>query len=356
MQEQLERYKRITKYLANLYTMPLYHTHDDLAHPVVFFPASASQINDVESILGRFPQTQISTDDVSIYDYGFLHSIQNAKSSLYNGTTFTLHHLRTAPLKIEAHYGTYYDMLATCAAMEKELFDAASSRLMRLPLRSQYHREISPSRAITHGRDRSAAIGVAVLLVFQHEGTYRAVYSRRTAAHATRANAYHLLPAFIFQPQGHPAKKEEWSIRHHVYREFLEELFGVEEYSRENMFDHPALLDLIRMEGEKQAGLYLVGVALNLLTLRPDICLTLLIHDPDWWERIHHDDGLFQIDTTAEAQGSLLTIPITPENTAQARSAEAFLSKETVIEMVPQAIVALWEGIGVARNYINMSK
>ena len=350
MLPQQASYARIAGYLSDYYSTDLYRSDSGMQHPLLFYRAEQTQIRQLDSVLGRFPQEHITQDQLSIYNYGYLHTLQNSKRHLYNGTTFIFKQLRKHPLRIEAHYGTYYDMLATCAALEQEILDATRSRLLRLPQRSQYHRNISPSQALTHGRGRSAAIGVAVLVVFNDAGTYKALLSRRTAHHATRPNAYHLLPAFIFQPMKQTAHPQEWSIRYHVYREFLEELFGMTENSSRSIYEHPALVDLQKMEDNESAGLYLTGIAMNLLTLRPEICITLVIQDPDWWKRIHRSGTELLLNTSAEAQEDLLLVAIMdPE---QLRSA---LPASIESMMVPQAVVAFWEGLKIARQIINIS-
>lgn len=45
--------------------------------------------------------------------------------------------------------------------------------------------------------------------------------------------------------------------------------------------------EIQRLRAESSATLYYTGVSLNLLTLRPEICLLLLIEDPDWLDREH---------------------------------------------------------------------
>src|SRR5690606_12147116 len=110
-------------------------------------------------------------------------------------TTYTLKRLRTNPLRIDATLGNYFDMIATCISLENELLDVMSQDLIRLPMRSQYHREVDARQSLVSGKGRSATLGGVMLTIFNDMGTYKAIVSQRTSDHATRPNALHLLPA-----------------------------------------------------------------------------------------------------------------------------------------------------------------
>jgi hypothetical protein len=346
MHFSLETYRRITDYLAKFYDVEPYTQHG-LSHPVLFHHATEKQHNDVDSVLGQIPTETLTQDDFYIYDYGYLHSLQNSKRHLYNGKTFALKQIRQNPVRLEAKFGMYFDMLATCYSLEQELFAAIDTKLVRLPLRSQFHREISPKQSLTDGRGRSAAIGCVALIVFNDGNEYQAIISHRTSAHATRSDSYHLLPAFIFQPMADTLREGEWSIKHHFYREFLEELFGMTESDAMDFYQHPALVDLQAMQTNKQAELCLTGVAFNLLTLRAEVCLLLMIHDEEWWQRINAPDSQIKL-ITSETRDKLILAPISDDD-----ALINALPQNTLTDFVPQAIPALWEGVKLARTLIN---
>jgi len=341
-----ERYQYATEYLHKLYETALYERHG-IRHPVVFHAAQAAQRDDVDSVLGPAPSDVYEQAMLTVYNYAYLHTLQNSKRHLFNGTTFSLKQLHLSPLRVEAAFGKYFDMIATCAAFEKELLDSATRHFIRLPLRSQYHLEISPKQALQSGRGRSAALGCAVLVVFKYRDGYCAILSRRTAAHATRPGALHLLPAFIFQPMGQTMQAREWRLRHHIYREWLEELFGMAESDSTAFYEHPALVDLQQMEAKQQAALHLAGVSFNLMTLRAEFCVLLLIHDAHWWQRVHTPDSAMKLNTKAETSDDLLLIPL--ESDAAILSA---LPEDYYLNMPPQAVPAFWQGIDLVREIL----
>jgi hypothetical protein len=343
-------YERITSYFRRFYEVTLFE-RDNLRHPIHVYYPEPEQVDDVDSLMGRLHDKTPS--EFTIYDQIYLHDILSSGRNVYNGKTFTLHHLERSPLKIHGQYGYYYDMLATCAALDHEVKRSHSETLMRLPLRTQLHRTLNISQAVWSGQGRSATIGGAVLIVFNQGGEYQAILAQRNQQSATDPGFFHVLPAFIFQPTrpDQPLEDIEWRISHHIYREYLEELFGAPEDETQSphaIYEHPALIDLQAMLSQGQAGLYSLGITLNLLTLRPEICALLLIHDATWWQRIHDPNNPFTLNAHAEAQGGqLLTFPIVDDT-----QMKSHLPENIHLRMPAQAFVALHLGVELAREKI----
>lgn len=345
-------YKNITDYLRHLYQIEPF-ARNDIEHPVAVFYPDESQIHDVDSILDPYLPQQESTD-FAIYDYSYLHDLQNTKPALFNGRTFTLHSIRPNPLKLRGSLGHYFDMLATCATLENELRDAVTEGWMRAPSRAQYHRHVTPQEAITRGIRRSAAIGIGTLTVFNDNGTYKTILARRSNSTAFDSGMYHVLPAMMFQPTtpDFSNPQQEWSIRHQVLREVLEEMFNMPEQLSPDQHDffysHPAYLYLQDLMDSGRAQLYVTGLILNLLTLRPEIATLLLIRDPDWYARITAPDSDMPFRTAEETDDSgIVTAPILTDID--------FLShfpENLHLRMPAQATTAMWLGIDLARKQI----
>lgn len=341
----VSHYNNMTDYLAKLYDVPLYERYG-VRHPVVVFEPDDGQ-QDVDSVLGDL--TEDLNDTFAFYDQAHLQTLKNSGRNVYNGTTFALKQIRKKPLKVSATLGTYFDMLATCGALDRELRDSAVRRFIRLPARKQLHQEIDPTQALTDGRYRSAALGGAVLTVFNHDGDYKALLARRSAKNATSPGFFHVMPAFIFQPMQDTVREGEWSLKHHIYREYLEELFGMPETDSLNGFyQHPALLDLQAMLQTGEATLQITAVAVNLLTLRAEFCVLLLIHDPTWYKRITAQDSDIPLNAAAEAEDGKLKL----FNIDSDEAVLAELPPHPHTMMPPQAIPALWYGIDAVRRHI----
>lgn len=344
-------YKNITDYLQHLYQCKPF-TRNGIEHPVTVYYPSEAQIHDVDSILDPYLPAQEDTD-FAFYDYSYLHDLQNSKPSLFNGRTFTLNFIRTNPLRIRGAIGNYYDMLATCAALEHELRDAVEQGWMRAPSRATYHRHVDPQEAILRGLRRSAAIGIGTLTVFNDAGTYKAILAKRSNRTALNSGMYHVLPAMMFQPTTADFKHpQEWSIKHQVLREVLEEMFDMPEQLDPDAWDffyeHPALVYLQELMDAGKAQLYVTGIILNLLTLRPEVSTLLLIRDPDWYKRITADDSDMPFKTADETVGA--SEVIAPMMT----DAEflAHFPDDLYRRMPAQATATMWLGIDLARKEI----
>ena len=344
-------YKNMTDYLQHLYQCQPY-TRAGIEHPVTVYYPATGQIHDVDSLLDATPPTA-EARDFAVYDYSYLHDLQNSKPGLYNGRTFTLKSIREKPLKLRGALGCYYDMLATCAALERELRDAVAEGWMRAPARATYHRGVQPPEALRRGLKRSAAIGIGTLTVFNDAGQYKALLARRSAATAFDSGLYHVLPAMMFEPTTAGFRDpREWSVKHQVLREVLEELFAMPEQRSparwDFFYDHPALGYLLSLLESGAAQLCASGIILNLLTLRPEISALLLIHDPAWYRRVTAPDSDMPLMTAEETlSGSVIAAPIQDD--------EAFLSHfpaDLHLMMPAQATATLWLGIDLARQLI----
>ena len=344
-------YKNITDYLQHLYQCEPY-TRAGIEHPVTVYYPSEQQMRDVDSVLDSYPPEQENTD-FATYDYSYLHDLQNSKPTLFNGRTFTLNFIRPKPLKMRGALGHYYDMLATCANLENELRDAVDQGWMRAPSRATYHRYVEPNEAILRGSKRSAAIGIGTLTVFNDNGTYKAMLARRSDKTAFDSGMYHVLPAMMFQPTTPDVRyPQERSIKHQIMREVLEEMFNMPEENNPErwdfFYDHPAMVYLQSLMDAGRAQLYVTGIILNLLTLRPEVSTLLLIHDPEWYARITATDSDMPFMTADETvKDSVVVAPIMTD--------VDFLShfpENLYFRMPAQATATMWLGIDLARKEI----
>ena len=344
-------YKNLTDYLQHLYQCQPF-ARNGIEHPVTVFYPSADQVHDLDSVLDPYPPA-IEPRDYTAYDYSYLHDLQNRKPFLHNGYTFTMKRLTQEPLKLRGALGRYFDMLATCAALENELRDAAADGWMRAPSRATYHRAVDPQDALQRGTKRCAAIGIGTLTVFNDRGAYKAMLARRSEKTAYDSGMFHVLPAMMFGPTTPDfANPQEWSVKHQVLREVLEEMFNMpEEWNPERwdfFYQHPALLYLQELMDAGKAELCLTGVIINLLTLRPEISTLLLIHDPEWYARITAHDSDIPFKTAEETLSrSVIAAPIADD--------KAFLSQfpaELHLQMPAQATATLWLGLDLARDLI----
>jgi len=333
---------RLIKALNPLYGDDLY-THAGATYPLrVLRPADGQ--TDVNSLLvGDFPRDFVDPAAFPARDDAHLQGRQ-ATRTLTNGLCYVMDHIETAPLQIRAKLGYYFDMIATCDAFDHELRDFARGDRDDTPLREAFHAAVPPGNAVYNGRGRAAVIGGAVLTVFNHADGYQCLIGQRPAQMATGAGLYHVVPAFVFQPSG-PERfyAGEWSFTHHVLREFGEELFAMPEFhtwksalAHDYFYSHPAVGDLRAMLTQGDAQLQLTGVACNLLSLRPEICALLIIHDDGWYTRWQHELTAAQHTERQETRH----IPL---------DTLADLPDDLHLRMAPQGAAAFWLGVERAR-------
>ena len=348
-------YKNMTDYLQRLYQCEPF-SRGGIEHPVTVFYPAAWQIHDVDSLLDRSLPAPAARD-FPFYDYSYLHDLQNSKPGLHDGQTFAMQALRLKPLRLRGVIGHYFDMLATCSALERELRDAVAQGWMRAPSRAAYHRQVPPTDVLTRGIGRSATIGIGALTVFNDGDGYKALLARRSAATAIDSGMVHVLPAMIFQPTTADfADQREWSLKHQILREVLEELFNFPEQAQpprwDFFYDHPALLYLLGLLESGRAQLCATGIVFNLLILRPEVSTLLLIHDPDWYRRITAPDSDMPFATADETEGGSVVL-------APVDSDEALLAHfppDLHLLMPAHATATMWLGIDLARREIQSAR
>jgi transcriptional regulator with XRE-family HTH domain len=209
-------------------------------------------------------------------------------------------------VRLDCKLGTYYHSLSTSECLDPELLEvlaawpdtAPEAAWARLPRRAWLHGHVADP--VADGRCRSAAIGISTLTIVRvrtrdFDG-YKMFLSPRSVTVTTQRRRYHVVPSGMFQPfvpaEAADSLRAQFSVHANVVREFVEELYGVEELETgDGRVDPDAIYRrrearlLGRMLEVGDAALLYTGVAVNLLALRPEICTVLIVRDPNWWEQ-----------------------------------------------------------------------
>ena len=209
-------------------------------------------------------------------------------------------------LQLNCKLGTYFHSLSTSECLDPELLEAyaawpdskLSTVWARLDRRAWLHERVLDP--VVDGRYRSAAIGVSTLTVVRVRNRgfdgYKIFLSPRSVTVATQRRRYHVVPSGMFQPfipsESGDLLRSQFSVSETVMREFVEELYGVEELETgDGRVDPRAIYRrrearlLSDMLGAGDAALLYSGLAVNLLALRPEICTVLVVDDPQWYDR-----------------------------------------------------------------------
>lgn len=286
-------------------------------YPIVTFPTQS----DVESVLKR-PVTLTRQGDSSLLPGSARYRALATRLGLesYDRPCFTMTHLHTEPeVTLECEFGSYFRALDTCDELAWELevqherltgnsagclgaFDNLLSRPNKL------HAVVDDP--VRDGSRRSAAIAVSALIAFRDgDDLFFLARRRGTKSVAVQVGMVHVVPSFMFQPATNHYP-EEFSIRHNLFREYLEELFNrpePEEHEGDSRYFYgdSRLRYLRKLLEDRSATLKLTGVAVNLLNLRPEVCLLLTIDDPEWFsyhrehpesdQRFHFNDEWLRV-------------------------------------------------------------
>lgn len=271
----------------------------------------------------------------------------------------------TQGVTIHCDIGRYDLMVDTCECLEWEALKVLSETshwqtmsfgelFEKLKLRTYLHAHVKDP--LVHGMGRSVAIAVSVLTSFFH-GDEQRFFLGCKSTKGLNTGQTHVIPSFMFQPeQGH--RNEEFCLLHNVRREFLEELFKVkapEEAPYSWFFQHKPIQYLDKMIEAGEAELWLTGVVVNLMNLRPEICMLLRIKTPQWYaihSSTHMRPGEYiQINeefvTVHECRGS------GKESISRKFDSDAELFHSASLnpgDIVPPGAAAFWLGVDALRK------
>ena len=284
-------------------------------YPVAVYPAERSQREDFQSIL-KVPLNKEEEDISSLIidndEYlSLVNSLKPGKvltlGKDVNTYTYALKSLSVnGKLQLECKLGRYFTTFRSCEILEWEIRSKVNKLKGRseqhfqafdrkLYLRKRLHQHIS--NPVLDGNGRSPAIGISVLIAYKDQGAMKLLTKRRSSKGVPlRAGLLHVVPGFMFQPTTQDVDYE-FNITHNVYREYLEELFNLPENFHSNRHANhfgsdKRLVYLKNLIAEGNAKLYFTGITINLLNLRPEICMLLSITTPEWYEKCQNDPEL----------------------------------------------------------------
>lgn len=348
-----------------------------LSYPVALYMAPKRQWNDPESVLDGL---DLQSPELTHHNlrkageaYRKMRTAQGA--NMWNGHTYRLLKLETDKrLKMHCGLGRYFTAFETCDILELELLTKFAEKHPS-NLHEFYSffcnelklRHLVQNCPITEPKERSAAIAISTLVIFRDGNHFKTILWERSGTVGPHSDLTHVLPSLMFQPVVDDFSNE-FSVRHNIYREYLEELFDVPEVrmpQREPFYNYfyqnPNLKFLRTLEKEKRARIVLTGVSINLLNLRPEICTLLLIDDNVWRDKHSGGDSLQRL-AKLSANEEFKTIE---ELHAEGKSLRVLLDLErdfsfpkrdelSPSKMVPPGAAALIMGLEVAKQILQV--
>jgi len=300
LQSKARKERMLYDILAKLYSDYPVMKYNGMNFPNILFPAPKNQRYDLESVLDGLEIDREEYLNSLIQQGGqeYLKYLLNSSKPPWEDSTYrVLCYNLGEKLSLSCSLGTYFNMLKTCDVLEFEILvefgkrypffeDEIDKFLTNLKLRNYLHSICDPIKDV---RGRSVAISISTLIIYaKNNNEYQALLRERSSEVAVHQNLLHIIPSFMFQPVVR-CYSEEYSIRHNIYREYLEEIFGrrdldkpSEKLSHDFFYEDPNLQYLIQLENEGKAKFLFTGISINLLNLRPEIHTLLLINDPEW--------------------------------------------------------------------------
>jgi hypothetical protein len=275
------------------------------SYPVVVFPVQKDQRENPNDVLGELDKHTAVHVDPFFGKAGdhYVDYLKSTGSPLNNIATFCYDRFtQNGTLKVDCSMGNYFDSLRSCFVLEWELTTQLGlwknpqkdfgEFTQRLKLRNHVIRNAANQDPVADPSGRRPAIGIQTLVLF-NRGSEKAILlgERSSKGVIAEENYLALVPAGIFQPIANDLD-DEFSVIHNIYREYLEELFSMQEVTRpksvmsyDYFYTNPDLLYLTKMLDAGTAKIYVTGFAMNMLSLRLDICTLLYISSDDWYNK-----------------------------------------------------------------------
>lgn len=206
---------------------------------------------------------------------------------------------------IYVRLGSYYQNIYTSHILEYELYYAYKKTINQpidldiiwkyLPYRRQIHANSNNFNVLYSGINRYSLLGVQMFVTFydHNQKEYVTLLLKRSQNVAAKPGYYQFIPSGGFElyekekTYNVSVIEENFSFRKVVFREYLEEVFGLDEFKGINLLqndettykilNHPEVLYLLELIDKQEAFMELLGSAVDLVGLRHELSFILRI-------------------------------------------------------------------------------
>lgn len=214
------------------------------------------------------------------------------------------------------YVGTYAENVYSTHILEYELFKLYQERdkgyeylIKNSTLRNSMHKlgccakkssEYNDAmyKSLCRGYGRDSLLGVQMLVLIKHGSDYDIKVIQRSKNVAVAPECFQLVPSGGFEIMSNsnfPCSKDEiednYSVGCAVFREYLEEIFGIDEFKgneidsvNEALLKDERILAVNKLIKEKKADFCFLGSTLNLAGLRHELSFLLVIYDEKYNE------------------------------------------------------------------------
>jgi hypothetical protein len=269
-------------------------------YPIIFFPIDDARTKEPNSVLVTplisEATHEIVTENRVVYD--LLYDLIGLKER--DNQTYMLKDFNPESRTLTCWVERFSQSLKSSHSLEWELLGTVAKYPEltpeeldeRLKLRKALHSIVSDP--IVSGDGRAAAVATSILLLCSRgSDCVFWLKQRGTLSIPINVDQLHVIPGGMFQAAS-GFLDEEFDVIHNFKREYLEELFSRPDPSGteavpDYFYSELPLLYLQELFDRGQANLELLGIAVDLLNLRPEICMMLTIGTPEWVKKHGRD-------------------------------------------------------------------
>ena len=172
--------------------------------------------------------------------------------------------------------------------------------LKELPIRNQIHENRSVADVLSSGCARASLLGVQMLILFKDKNDeYKVLVIKRSQDVAAKPGFLQFVPSGGFEvfenSDAHNKRElvENFSVKNALFREYIEELFGIEEFefgqggeTISKVNNYSQVKEIENMIDNGTAKLVFLGSAVDLTGLRHELSFALVINDDRYCKNI----------------------------------------------------------------------
>lgn len=252
---------------------------------------------------------------------------KSTRQRIQNNPTYRLVKIENSPrsgIRLVFDQGTYGQYLSSCEILldelisqlgreprlKRRLFEGGERRssgdvIEQLWSRLELRNKLAPdTAALGDFTRRGVKLGIVAALAFRREtgGGWNVLVSKRSDKVAEYPGYYGTLPAGTFQPSSftqwpvryEPRKDKEFDLRYTLLKEYLEEVFGMEDeapLSRNDpkwFLNRKEVQDLLACTAHGTIRFAWTGIAVALETGKAELTCLLAIDDPGYIQKYQH--------------------------------------------------------------------
>lgn len=222
--------------------------------------------------------------------------------------------------------GSYYQNVYTSHILEYELYYAYKKTINQpidlniiwkyLPYRRQIHGNNNIFDVLYSGINRYSLLGVQMFVTFydHNQKEYVTLLLKRSQNVAAKPGYYQFVPSGGFELYEKEKTcnisviEDHFSFRKVIFREYLEEVFGLDEFKGVNLLqnnettykilNHPEVLYLLDLINKQEAFMELLGSAVDLVGLRHELSFLLRIDNEEFSRKIFSPNDEFDKSKT----------------------------------------------------------